>query len=177
MTTLPFERSYWVVPRKLLAGCYPGAPETAEARAKLTGILDVGIRTSIDLTEAFETDHYGRGFVPYAPVITRLARMRGCAFECLRFPIADMDVPDHERMREILDAIDARIAADTPVYVHCWGGYGRTGTVVGCWLARHGVAAGDAVFGKIRELRSALTGASPQTEAQRAMVRNWTDGR
>jgi len=26
------------------------------------------------------------------------------------------------------------------VYVHCWAGRGRTGTVVGCYLKRHGIA-------------------------------------
>ncbi len=32
------------------------------------------------------------------------------------------------------------------VYVHCWGGNGRTGAVVGCRLRRHGYAGvGDAI--------------------------------
>ena len=32
-----------------------------------------------------------------------------------------------------------------PVYVHCWGGIGRTGTVVGCWLVRHGMTGDEAL--------------------------------
>ncbi|MFZ5949388.1 MAG: fused DSP-PTPase phosphatase/NAD kinase-like protein [Candidatus Rifleibacteriota bacterium] len=32
------------------------------------------------------------------------------------------------------------MAAGKPVYVHCWGGLGRTGVVVGCWSRRHGEA-------------------------------------
>lgn len=32
----------------------------------------------------------------------------------------------------ILDAIDARLEAGKSVYVHCWGGIGRTDTVAGC---------------------------------------------
>ena len=35
-------------------------------------------------------------------------------------------------------AIDEAMSAGKAVYVHCWGGVGRTGTVVGCWLVRHG---------------------------------------
>lgn len=32
------------------------------------------------------------------------------------------------------------LAAGQTVYVHCYGGIGRTGTVVGCWLVRHGLS-------------------------------------
>ncbi len=31
-------------------------------------------------------------------------------------------------MTTILDAIDASMTVDKPVYVHCWGGVGWTGT-------------------------------------------------
>jgi protein-tyrosine phosphatase len=37
-----------------------------------------------------------------------------------------------ELMTTILDAIDESMTAGKPVYVHCWGGMGRTGTVIGC---------------------------------------------
>ena len=31
-------------------------------------------------------------------------------------------------MQEILDAVDRALAAGRNVYLHCWGGIGRTGT-------------------------------------------------
>ncbi len=34
-------------------------------------------------------------------------------------------------MTQILDDIDSAIADEGVAYVHCWGGIGRTGTVVG----------------------------------------------
>ena len=37
-------------------------------------------------------------------------------------------------MRIILGALDTALKAGEIVYVHCWGGVGRTGTVVGCHL-------------------------------------------
>ena len=40
-------------------------------------------------------------------------------------------------MVRILDAMDARLAAGTRLYVHCLGGRGRTGVVPGCFLVRH----------------------------------------
>ena len=63
------------------------------------------------------------------------------------------------------------------VYVHCWGGLGRTGVVIGCWLVRHGHASGKNVEKVLDGLRvgDRETGgrASPQTPAQFRMMRGW----
>ena len=56
-------------------------------------------------------------------------------------------------MTAILDAIDTSLTGGRLVYVHCWGGVGRTGTVVGCWLLRHGLATRDAVLDTLAQLR------------------------
>jgi protein tyrosine phosphatase len=59
--------------------------------------------------------------------------------------------------------------------VHCWGGVGRTGTVVGCWLVRHGLAGGDALA-RVEALRATTPKAnrpSPETDTQRDLVRGW----
>ena len=52
----------------------------------------------------------------------------------------------------------------------------RTGTVVGCYLARHGIAAGNDVIKKIKELRKDtedFSDPSPETREQIKMVNNW----
>jgi protein-tyrosine phosphatase len=82
-------------------------------------------------------------------------------------------------MTRILDDVDEARAAGATVYVHCWGGRGRTGTVVGCWLVRHGLDDGDPL-GRIARLRRDVEdaqAASPETAAQRTMVTGWTRGR
>jgi protein-tyrosine phosphatase len=103
------------------------------------------------------------------------AAQMGKAVEYRRIPIRDVDVPTPETMVEILDTIDGALSAGKKVYVHCWGGVGRTGTVVGCFLVRHGLS-GEAAIRKIAELRKGTPDdwkTAPQTQAQRDMILNW----
>ena len=79
-----------------------------------------------------------------------------------------------------LDAIDACLAAGRPVYLHCFGGMGRTGTVVCCWLLRRGFATEAEVFEKLDALRRADVARrdrpAPENEEQRAFVRAFAAG-
>jgi protein tyrosine/serine phosphatase len=84
--------------------------------------------------------------------------------------------PSAELMNTILNDIDRAIEAGRSVYLHCRGGVGRTGTVVGCFLMRHGLAGADNVLDTIAWMRGsggAGQECSPETEAQRSFVRNW----
>jgi len=177
---LPFDRCYWVVPGKLLAGYYPGDPDRDGTLAKLGALLDTGIRAFIDLTEEMEFNRWGMGLVPYEKDLRQVADDKGIpGVSYCRMPIPDLGVRTKEAMREILDTIDREMDNGRPVYVHCLGGIGRTGTVVGCWLARHGVASAEAVLDRIAELRRGDPSAevpSPETRQQRNFVRHWKAG-
>ena len=63
----------------------------------------------------------------------------------IRRPIRDVDIPTVAEMRETLAEIRAALDAGETVYVHCWGGVGRTGTVVACLLVHDGYSAADAL--------------------------------
>ncbi len=169
---LPFPRSYWVLPGQLLAGLYPGSTDAAEADQKLRALLDCGIRKVINLMEEDERDGQNRPFVPY---IDRMRELASGPVGWARFPIRDGGIPTPQMMRAILDEIDASLAAGLPVYVHCWGGKGRTGTVVGCFLARHQYAVSEAALQEITRLRQHILPfqPSPENEAQREFVRVW----
>ena len=80
---------------------------------------------------------------------------------------------------DILDVIDTARANEQPVYVHCWGGKGRTGTVVGCYLVRHGLALGEDALKEIKHLRRhdpKADESSPENESQCNFVRSWQQG-
>jgi len=173
----PTPDSYWVGDAppagRLLAGEYPGAKDPAAAQRKLERFLDAGVTTFIDLTEEGEYD-----LRPYAATAGRLAAARGQTLTHLRWPIHDLTAPTEPQMVRILDAIDDALAAGGTVYVHCYGGIGRTGTVIGCWLVRHGLS-GEAALDQIAARRAGTPDGrrkSPETSAQRALVLNWKEG-
>jgi hypothetical protein len=169
----PFDRSFWVSPGRLLGGRYPSDPDPREEATSLKALFDAGIRAFVDLTHPADRDPQGRPLAPYASALESIARARGVVATYVRCPIVDESVPASGEMRTILDVIDARLRAQTPVYVHCWGGRGRTGTVAGCWLARHGIATGQealAVLRRARQREGALDLPCPAEQAQRDLV-------
>jgi protein-tyrosine phosphatase len=164
----PIPDSYWVVPGKLLAGEYPGSLERWRVREKVRRLLQAGITFFLDLTEEGE-------LLPYAPFLEEAAQELGASFRRRRMAIEDMATPRWEEMEAILDALDGAIESGEVVYVHCWAGIGRTGTVVGCWLARHGMDADQALM-EIARLRRGGPGelyASPQTSEQVQMIHDF----
>ena len=166
---IPFPRSYWVIPSVFLAGEFPGAKDAGEARQKLERLYDAGIRHVINLMEPDEIDHDGNPFDSYKHELTEIAGKQDGSISFDRYPIKDLHIPDADQMTAILDAIDAAIDAHQPVYVHCWGGIGRTGTVVGCFLIRHGLATSRNVLDVIHGLRKndpKIYRTSPETSAQ-----------
>jgi hypothetical protein len=169
----PIPESYWVIPGRMLAGEYPGALYVPEiTRKRLDAFLRAGFNTFIDLTSEGETEDY-------KPFLREQAGYLGLTVECLRFPIGDYGLPTLETMTAILDAIDNALARERKVYLHCYGGIGRTGTVVGCYLARHGFTGSEAVHQLANWWQNVPKSAryphSPETAQQEQFIRNWPE--
>ncbi len=172
---LPFNRCYWVEEGRFLAGCYPGAEDSDEADVKLAGLVNAHIGNVVNLMEPDEVSWGGKPFRPYEDRIVELGMTASLDVTCLRLPIRDTDIPTREEMQKILDAIDEGISRGNGVYVHCWGGKGRTGTVVGCHLIQHGLATPENFVDVIRKLRGpdAKTGSSPENQRQIQFVQDF----
>jgi protein-tyrosine phosphatase len=169
---VPFPCSYWVRPRLFLAGENPGDIDDESTRLRLSALLDAGILTFLNLTEEHET-------TPYADHLQILAQARKLDISVVRRPLRDRRVPGAEILGQILDQIDDSMAKDRPLFIHCWGGIGRTGTVVGCHLMQHGLATSSDVIEKIAGLRSLIPGhgeSSPHTPEQIERVKTWRNG-
>ena len=165
----PFDQlvhGWWVHPGQLMAGEYPGALGPDKAEDKIAVLLDAGIRTFVDLTTPSD------GLEPYGPRLNAAAEARGLDVERLEFPIPDMHVREDGGYDEIVDAIQDS-SERGGVYVHCWGGVGRTGTVIGCLLADEGLGF-DQIIDRFAQLREGTKQAGrpiPEARSQLDVIR------
>ncbi len=168
--TLPFERSYWIIPGKLMAGEYPAVANKKEAYKKLDSLIDKGIKVIINLTEADEQNNEGVKLFEYKDYLKREG------VEVHRMPIEDLSIPSKSQMDSILKLIDDSLNNHKPVYFHCWGGVGRTGTVLGCYLRKNEMSSKENIFDMISYLKrttSISNKMSPENETQKNFVLNY----
>jgi hypothetical protein len=168
----PLEESYWVLPGRFLAGEYPGKFDEQITRKRVDALIEAGFDLFIDLTNLNET-------VPYVHILEEEAEIYQAKTVHKRFPIGDFGLPSVEQMNAILDTIETGLQAGRKIYLHCWGGIGRTGTTVGCHLVRQGKTGEEA----LRQLaawwrtvpKSRIHPHSPETLQQMAFVLQWAE--
>jgi protein-tyrosine phosphatase len=168
---------YPIQPGVLFGGEYPGDRKIKVARARLWSLVEMGVRTFIDLTSP--ADDLSR----YEQMLYELEQEAGARLHHISLPVPDMGVPDStDAMRAILDAIRVSVAKRPAVYLHCWGGIGRTGTVAGCWLRECGIGPDEALQ-QVQKLyvahmpKARIHPESPQTDEQKEYIRSWQVGR
>jgi hypothetical protein len=173
MSDKPIPESYWVVPGYFLAGGYPiSSTDDMVTRQCLAAFINIGINTFFDLTREGELPSY-------LPILQEEAVHYGISINYQRVNIQDKGLPSHDQMAVLLDALDIALAAGQKIYLHCWGGIGRTGTTIGCWLVRHGLTGGQALI-HLNELyrtaeQSRIFPQSPETDAQVKFILGWMD--
>lgn len=120
----PLYQSYEVFGNGIFyAGEYPGDKDEEKAKQKINNMIHFGVRHFVDLTEEHELK-------PYVHLLPQ-----GTTY--LRFPIKDCGTPKSiEEADGLLNRINMLKQQGGHVYLHCWGGIGRTGTIVACHIAR-----------------------------------------
>ena len=159
--------AWWVEPGRLLAGEYPGARTPEKAAEKLRLLVEAGVDSIVDLTTPWD------GLASYREALEAVAENAGRQVRHFAHPIPDMSVIDHDGYDEILASIRDEINSGRVVYVHCWGGKGRTSTVVGCLLIDDGLDYESAIA-RIAELRAGTRkaiDACPESPAQHRVLR------
>lgn len=167
----PIACSYWALHGELLAGPHPVVGDREAQREAARALWAAGIRTVVDLTTPGER--------PGIRVLWEKLAPDPSAWAWIGCPILDGGAPSRAGMQLILDAIDATLARGRGVYVHCMGGLGRTGTVVGCWWIRHALVEPQRVFEELMTRRAGQPNAhaiSPETPEQFELVRSWKRG-
>lgn len=162
--------AWWVRRPAILAGEYPGHPEPVQASEKVHVLVDAGVRTFVDLTAPEDR------LAPYALHVEQAADDRRLDLRHLRFPIPDRGTASDQEYARIVAAV-REATGWGGVYVHCWGGVGRTGTVVGCLLAEEGLEY-QGVLERIRAMRAGTRKGDrwcPETDEQHAVVARWAE--
>ena len=168
----PLPESYWVLPGRLLAGEYPAEYDEAITRRRIDALIESGFDTLIDLTRPNET-------VSYTQILSEETKIYEVKVEHHRFPIGDFGLPAPHQMNSILDTIDQNLQEGRKIYLHCWGGIGRTGTTVGCYLVRQGKTGEEALdqlstwWRGVPKSRYHLH--TPETLEQMEFIRTWAE--
>ena len=127
-----------------------------------------GVDSFIDLTEPGELAPY----LTYLPIDVFYDRFAIRDASVLK-SAADMDL--------ILDKLDERLDARKTVYLHCWGGIGRTGMVVACYYVRAKKLDAEEALRllktRFKENPKSRWADSPETPSQFDFIRNYAKER
>ena len=163
----PHATCHWMSP-KLLAGSYPGDRSEPNHSTKVRCLLDQGVDTFICLQERAEL----KRFTPYIQTAQHVSR---CEPEFLHCPIPDLDVTSDDQLLIALRTLVTKLLQGHVVYVHCWGGHGRTGTLICALLVTcYGLSPAEAevVYNRGEQLRGARVGVWPHAAAQSLDMRS-----
>ena len=164
----PIDNSYKVT-KNIYAGEYPRNKDYESSYAKIKHFENFGITHFVDLTEEGELQ-------PYEPLLYKGAKY-------LRFPIKDVSIPQSTKSVQDLIAKITKVIKGNPkakVYIHCWGGVGRTGLVVGCLLGELYKQGYDETLKRLEQLFAVCPKSAkrhtPETAEQHKFIASYIQG-
>jgi len=193
----PHDESNWVIPQKLIAGAFPGYTLDSENTESLIRVLNCGVNRFVCMQEEYdplvkESEWRDTGTMykknltlrPYFADVQRIIRTKAdhptlktdvvdVAFD--HCPIKDCSTIADEIVFGLAKKLVDAIHNGDVIYLHCWGGHGRTGVMV-CLILHlmYGLNADEALR-RCQLLhdtrRRYIEVSSPQTFAQQEQVR------
>jgi hypothetical protein len=192
----PTAESNWVLPGVLLVGAYPASNDDEAHAQLLRSILELGIGTFVCLQKEYQPHvsermwRTGKAIRPYiqdakqmllandgmrqtsGPCVLRMVEANKLDF--VHFPIVDCACAEDANVLDLARNLVARLFRGEVLYLHCWGGHGRTGTLVCIMLhLMYKLNAQQAMLRcqKVHDMRNfPIDVGSPQTVAQREQV-------
>jgi len=190
----PISESNWVVSGKLIAGAFPGFTDDLENTNSLIKILNCGVTKFVCMQEeyniAVKEEDWRKNFPrktsivrPYFADVQRIMENKALhpilnteavnvTFE--HCPIKDCGIIADDIVFSLAKDLVKEIHDGEVIYLHCWGGHGRTGVIVCLMLhLMYGLTADEALqrcqfLHDIRKLPIIVS--SPQTFAQKEQV-------
>jgi len=181
----PTDESNWVIPEILLVGAYPSSLDDEENFQILSSLLNLKVTTFVCLQQEYVHEgvteimwrrgDYLRPYFKDAVEIAKQLGMDSAKLSLVHFPIEDCGVADDDRLGALARHLERLLRGGEVMYLHCWGGHGRTGMVV-CLLLHllYNLDAEQAMkrCQFLHDLRKIpVPVGSPQTEQQRQQVR------
>ena len=148
----------------------------------ISSILDLGINTFVCLQLEYVAGvpeaswRAGQTLRPYFQDADAIQQQRSATepLSFVHFPIRDCDTVEDDSVLQLCRRLVEMVRAGHRLYVHCWGGHGRTGTVVCIMLhLMYQLNAVEAIrrCQFVHDLRRVpIDVGSPQTPKQRAQV-------
>jgi protein-tyrosine phosphatase len=191
----PLDESNWVIPNKLIAGAFPGFVFDAENTDSLIKILNCGVNRFVCMQEEYnpltpESEWrsvlYRKNPIirPYFKDVQNIIQNKA-DYPTLKTdvvevtfdhcPIKDCSIVADEIVFDLAKKLVDAIRNGDVIYLHCWGGHGRTGVMV-CLILHlmYGLTA-DESLKRCQLLHDArkryIAVSSPQTFAQQEQVR------
>ncbi len=117
--------------RQIAPGILRGGQPTQEGMDWL--VCDRGVKTVVDLRGSDKASPFCQWDRPRWPNV-----------EHHNIEVEDYETPTLDELREFIRLAD-RADAQSPLFVHCKAGIGRTGTMIACWRITHGWTADKAI--------------------------------
>jgi len=125
----------FLLPQKLAGSAHPGYG--ANLRENIAWLYEKGIRNILTLSGESLPE----------------ALLRECGIGLMHLPVVDFTPPSPEQIQQGVEFLRAAIVdRNEAALVHCGSGYGRTGTMLACYLVSQGESA-EAAIEMVRQKR------------------------